>query len=196
MADGPDAGNTPTSRVIEEAAARLLLRDGVLSGLNLREVADEAGVNRALVYHYFGSRRTLLRSALRSGARQRLGAVAAGHHVGIVERFSRFLQLMIRQRSAVEMTTLLLLDGDDALKVMPLRDQTVASLQRDRDNGVIDVDDVDALHVALISLVYGYVAYRTAVARELDVAEPDLDERVGAVLERLIRGLEGGPRTR
>ena len=36
-------------------------RDGVLAGLNLQEVADEAGVNRGLVYRYFGSRRELLR---------------------------------------------------------------------------------------------------------------------------------------
>jgi hypothetical protein len=27
-------------------------RNGVLAGLNLREVAAEAGVNRGLVYHY------------------------------------------------------------------------------------------------------------------------------------------------
>ncbi|MFE5025744.1 TetR/AcrR family transcriptional regulator [Streptomyces sp. NPDC056656] len=36
----------------------------MLGGSNLREVGG-AGVNRGLVYHYFGSRRDLLSSALR-----------------------------------------------------------------------------------------------------------------------------------
>ena len=42
-----------------------IIRDkGVLAGLNLREVADGAGVNRGNIYHYFGSRQELLRVAI------------------------------------------------------------------------------------------------------------------------------------
>jgi AcrR family transcriptional regulator len=60
-----------TESALQKAALLLLERNGVLAGLNLRQVADEAGVNRGLVYHYFGSRRDLLRAALRSDVRER-----------------------------------------------------------------------------------------------------------------------------
>ncbi|MBP9053131.1 MAG: TetR family transcriptional regulator, partial [Ilumatobacteraceae bacterium] len=46
------ADRDATERDLEDAALRLVDRDGVLAGLNLREVADAAGVNRGLVYHY------------------------------------------------------------------------------------------------------------------------------------------------
>lgn len=54
-----------TVQKLERAARELLERDGVLGGLNLREVADHDRVDRGLVCHYFGSRQDLLRSALR-----------------------------------------------------------------------------------------------------------------------------------
>jgi AcrR family transcriptional regulator len=60
-ASGPSMDGELTAQTLERAARELLERDGVLGGLNLREVADHAGVNRGLVYHCFGSRRDLLR---------------------------------------------------------------------------------------------------------------------------------------
>ncbi|MCP4004306.1 MAG: helix-turn-helix transcriptional regulator, partial [bacterium] len=53
-----------TERRLIDAALDLIRRNGVLAGLNLREVADGAGVNRGNIYHYFGSRRELLRAAI------------------------------------------------------------------------------------------------------------------------------------
>src|SRR5690606_17434102 len=38
--------------------------DGILAGINLREVAKEAGVTRGLLYHHFGNRAELLRASL------------------------------------------------------------------------------------------------------------------------------------
>ena len=66
----PRTPNRPaTEAALQRAALDLLGRNGVLAGLNLREVADEAGVNRGLVYHYFGSRRDLLRARAAVGRR-------------------------------------------------------------------------------------------------------------------------------
>src|SRR5262245_36628667 len=67
-----------TEQALQKAALALLERNGVLAGLNLREVAEEAGVNRGLVYHYFGSRRALLRAALRSDIHERIGDFEPG----------------------------------------------------------------------------------------------------------------------
>src|SRR2546423_12837263 len=57
-----------TEQALEDAALALLEREGVLAGLNLQKVADDAGVNRGLVYHYFGSRRGPLRKGRRRNA--------------------------------------------------------------------------------------------------------------------------------
>ena len=53
-----------TERRLIDAALDLIRRNGVLAGLNLREVAAAAGVNRGNIYHYFGSRQELLRAAI------------------------------------------------------------------------------------------------------------------------------------
>lgn len=67
-ADPAPTPNRPaTEAALQRAVIDLLERHGVLVGLNLPEVADEAGANRGLVYHYFGSRRDLLPAALWRG---------------------------------------------------------------------------------------------------------------------------------
>ena len=57
-------GRAASEALLREAALRLLDRNGVLAGLSLQDVADEAGVSRGLVHAYFGTRQDLLRSAL------------------------------------------------------------------------------------------------------------------------------------
>jgi AcrR family transcriptional regulator len=179
-----------TEAQLEEAALAMLRRDGVLAGLNLREVADEAGVNRGLVYHYFGSRQDLLRAALRKDARRRLEEVRSGGSLPFVARWRRFLRVMIGQRESLELLTLLVLDRDSGLRTMPLRQETHEALVADIEAGHLAGDtDVSAVHVALVSLTYGYLTYRDAFARELGVSGEDLDERLGVVFERMLRGL-------
>jgi hypothetical protein len=39
-------------------------------------------------------------------------------------------------------------------------------------------------------MVYGYVVYRSAMAREIGIKPRELDRRVGAILERILAGLE------
>src|SRR5690606_11848510 len=73
-ADGDGADSLPTRRrggqwreateqALIEAALTLLRERGILAGVNLREIAEEAQVTRGLAYHYFGSRQELLRAA-------------------------------------------------------------------------------------------------------------------------------------
>ena len=189
------ASRAATEATLEEAALRQLRREGVLAGLNLRQVADEAGVNRGLVYHYFGSRRDLLRAALRRDVRSRLDAVRAGGTLPLRQRMRRFLATILSQREAVALTTLLVLDGDDQVRVMPLREETRHHLERDAAGGELDPDlDLEAVHAATVSLVWGYSLYRDAFAREFSVGARRLDEGVGEVLDRMLAGL--APATR
>lgn len=181
-----------TQRALQDAALRLMERNGVLAGLNLREVAAEAGVNRGLVYHYFGSRRELLRASLSRSARKRFTDVTEAGDLPFRERMLAFIQTMVRHRQAVRLATLLINDGDESLRTMPLRDLTRQRLGEDVDNGDLDDLDLEAVHVATVSLTYGYVLYRERFAHELGVSVTELDDRFGAVADRMYRGLEPG----
>lgn len=185
-------GREATERALQDAALRLMKRNGVLAGLNLREVAEEAGVNRGLVYHYFGSRRELLRSSLSRSAHKRFADVTEAGDLSFRERMLAFIQTMIRHREAVRLATLLVSDGDESFRSMPLRDRTRQRLAEDVENGDLDDVDLEAVHVATVSLTYGYVLYRERFADELGISLTELDDRFGAVADRMYRGLEPG----
>ena len=179
-----------TEAALQKAALALVERNGVLAGLNLREVAEEAGVNRGLVYHYFGSRRDLLRSALRFDAQQRFGDSAPGFGLPAPARYARFVRTFVTHRRAAMLATLLTLDGDDSLHAVPDLQGARGRLARDVADGALPADlDTDALHIALSALVYGYLVFRERFADELATEPPDLDERVAMIIESMVGGL-------
>lgn len=176
-----------TEAALQKAALSLVERNGVLAGLNLREVAEEAGVNRGLVYHYFGSRRDLLRSALRSDAEQRLDDAAGGFGLPAAARYSRYLRTFVSHRRAAMLATLLTLDGDDSLHAVPDLHGARGRLARDVAGGALPADvDTDAFHIAMAALVYGYLVFRERFADELETEPQDLDEQVATVVEQMI----------
>ena len=56
-------GRANTEQKLIDVALDLIRQRGVLAGLNLKEVAEAAGVNRGNIYHYFGSRQERLTPA-------------------------------------------------------------------------------------------------------------------------------------
>jgi AcrR family transcriptional regulator len=194
MARRPREARTPdraaTEDALERAALALLERNGVLAGLNLREVADEAGVNRGLVYHYFGSRRELLRSALGSDLRERMRDLREGLGLPYRRRYVRFLRTMLRHRRAVVLAALLILDGDKGVRMIVDPDGVRARMLADRANGEMPPDaDVDGLYTATVSMVYGYAIFRQRFAEELGLDVEELDEKVAAETDRLLGGV-------
>jgi AcrR family transcriptional regulator len=187
----PRTPNRPaTEAALQTAALDLLERNGVLAGLNLREVADEAGVNRGLVYHYFGTRRDLLRSALRRDVEQRLADFAPGLGLPAATRYERLLRTSLGHRQAIILALLLVLDGDSAVRTVPDPEAVRDRLDRDIDEGALPEDaDVIGVHAAVASLVYGYAALRDHLADELSVDPGDLDEKVASTLSRMVGGL-------
>jgi AcrR family transcriptional regulator len=182
-------GRTRTEAALEESAVRLLERNGVLAGLNLREVADDAGVNRGLVYQYFGSRRELLRAALKRDVADRMAAMGAIRHQPVRQSVRHLLRAMLRHRGAVRLGTLLVLDGDPHVRAMPLRRETMQALLRSQADGSLRAGDLEAMHTAVMSLVYGYTIYRDHFAAELGIPADQLDSRVEAITDALIAGL-------
>jgi AcrR family transcriptional regulator len=182
-----------TESALQRAALLLLERNGVLAGLNLRQVAEEAGVNRGLVYHYFGSRRDLLRAALRSNVSERLSDFAAGRGLAAPSRYERFFRTMLHHRQAAVLAALLILDGDPGVRMIPNPDGTRARLQRDIEEGNLPPDvDSDGVHAAFASMIYGYMVMRDRFAEELGVDAERLDERMAATITQLMSGLAPG----
>ena len=172
---------------LEAAALALLKRNGVLAGLNLREVADEAGVNRGLVYHYFGSRQQLLRAALRRDVRARLEEILASGGLPFNARIRQLVRTMLGQSEAVTLSTLLLLDAREKLPVAPLKDQWIGGFRKDMAEGKIAADtDIPALLALMTALSYGYVVFRQAMAEELELPATDLDYRVDEIFGKML----------
>ena len=184
----PRTPNRPaTEAALQTAALELLERNGVLAGINLREVADEAGVNRGLVYHYFGTRRDLLRSALRRDVEQRLADFAPGAGMPAAARYERFLRTALAHRQAIVLALLLVLDGDRAVRMVPDPVGVRERLARDVDEGELPQDvDASGVHAALAALVYGYTALRDRLADELAIDVDTLDDQVASTVTHLV----------
>ncbi len=134
------------------------------------------------MYHYFGSRRDLLRAALRKDAQRRFKEIHSGDSLPFAARWRRFFRIMVAERDAVELMTTLVLDGDIELRTMPLRTETSALLKADVENGTLAPDvDLVGTHAAIVSFTWGYLVYRDTLAREFGVPADELDDRVGVV---------------
>jgi AcrR family transcriptional regulator len=183
-----------TERRLIDVALDLILNKGVLAGLNLREVAEGAGVNRGNIYHYFGSRRELLRAAIT----RRFEAVA--EHLVADRRGVPFVERRLRtfQSSATihdsQMRALLVIDGDDTVDPMPRYEEMLSRLRQDVIDGDIDRGhDLEALQVALSSLIRGYRIFREAYAKRIDVDAGDLDERVAGIVRTWLEAMARPP---
>ncbi len=181
-----------TELSLERAALALLERYGVLAGLNLREVADEAGVNRGLVYHYFGNRQQLLRAALRRDTRERLASIMSAQTASLGERVTSRYRAVIEHRESIKLLTLLALDGDSHVRVVYARQTTIPELAAAMERGEIPHDmSPAALQVAVNALTFGYALFRQRYSNELDIPPEQLDDEVEKAFYRLVFGEAG-----
>lgn len=183
-AEEPPAKRRPdrawTESALMNAALQLLQRDGVLAGLSLKDVADEAGVNRGLIHHYFGSRQTLLRSALDAEMRtlaERVGP--APQYLDPARRGARLFRAQADEMQLARMVMLLALDGDEELEPIPYYEPSLEVMRAEQEQGIWREDlDVEALLALWYSLLSGYLVLRPALARQLGVSVKALDARV------------------
>ncbi|MFI7382173.1 TetR/AcrR family transcriptional regulator [Streptomyces sp. NPDC049813] len=172
------------------AARRLINRDGVLAGINLREVAAEAGVNHGQIYQYFGTRQALLRAAA-ADLVERHTAEHDGHwDLPFGERRQAMFHHRVEEPELVRLETLLALDGDEDFSPLPRFEQTRQSLQRDLDNGLLPENaDAVAAHVMTAAAQMGYAIFREAYARDTGIPLAELDERAGLAYSHMVAGL-------
>ncbi|MFE7395114.1 helix-turn-helix domain-containing protein [Streptomyces sp. NPDC057557] len=173
-----------------DAARRLLQRDGVLAGVNLREIATEAGVNHGQIYQYFGTRQALLRAAA-ADLVERQTADRDGHwELPFAERRQAMFRHRLDDPELVQLEALLALDGDDGFSPFPRFTQTRQSLERDMGEGSLPKGtDAVAAHVMTAAAQMGYVIFREAYARDTGIPLEELDERAARAFARMVAGL-------
>lgn len=190
-ATGPQGKRDATANVLADAVLRVLARNGVLKGFSMKQVADEAGVDRGLVYHYFGDRQGLVRTALRRGIEERYASFdteQVPHSPG--RRWANYLKVMVSQADKVRLIALLHLDRDPKLRLLPIHHRTLPALQVDQDAGLLDQEvDLHGFLMLISSIGYGYTLFREGFARELDMtpdeADAALEQTLALMLDRL-----------
>ena len=194
---------TKTKRNRDETEGRLIgvaldliRRNGVLAGLNLREVAEGAGVNRGNIYHYFGSRRELLRAAITHRFEAVVESITADRRgASFIERRLRPFRSADTIRDS-QLRALLVIDGDDTVDPMPRYEAALSRLRQDVIDGDIDrAHDLEALQVALSSLLRGYRIFREPYAKRIDTDANDLDDRVAAIVRTWLEAMAKPPET-
>ncbi len=175
-----------------DAALRLLRRDGVLAGVNLREVAKEAGVNHGQIYQYFGSRRALLRAAIARLVEVGWPDESTHWERPFAARRHAMWRSALREPDLVKLEALLALDDDEELSLFPALDRTRRALERDAATGALPPDaDGLVMHAMTAATYLGYCIFRRTIARDLGVGADELDRRAAAVYDRMIAGLTG-----
>ncbi len=129
-----------TEERILRAAWRLFKRGGPLAGMNLQEVADEAGVNRSLVYQYFRTKEELVARALASQLDRARPRFNAGSGQPFIDRRLAAFSIVASDPTTARVITQLVLAGDREVKVLPMLDQARGVLARDLEDGSLPPD--------------------------------------------------------
>jgi len=186
-----------TERKLIQVAINLIRENGVLAGINLREVAEGAGVNRGNIYHYFGSRRELLRAAIAQRFESMSKSLARNRSedAPFVERKLRnFSESGSIQDS--HLRALLVLDGDEDVDPMPTYEEMLSLLRRDVIEGHIDpAHDLEALQVALSALIRGYRIFHEQYAKRIGADPKDLDARFTKIVRVWLEAMKHPPKS-
>ncbi len=184
-----------TEQRLIDVAIKLIRQNGVLAGLNLREVAEGAGVNRGNIYHYFGSRRELLRAAIarRFDSMSNVLTSKQDQSAPFVERRLRGFPSKGTVQDS-QLRALLVIDGDEDVDPMPMHEELLSLLRRDVIKGHIDPEhDLEALQVALNALLRGYRIFHEQYAKRIDTDTNDLDARVTEIIRVWLEAMKQPP---
>jgi AcrR family transcriptional regulator len=193
----PKRSRAETERRLIDVALELIRDKGILAGLNLREVAEGAGVNRGNIYHYFGSRQELLRAAIN----RQFEAIV--HSLTKRNETTRFVERRLNsfrinnsndKNNDSMLRALLVLDGDDTVDPVPLFERGLSQLRQDVIDGDINRGhDLEALYVAMSALLRGYRIFRLPYARRIGVSPAELDVRVSKVFRSWLEAMAQPP---
>lgn len=182
-----------TEKQLLETALTIMKRDGVLAGLNLATVADEASVNRGQIYQYFGNRQNLLRAALEQNAWD-AKALQVGKGLPFTERRKAVTRSAVENPERFKLMALLILDGDSSIPLFRNLERTREDLARDQQEGSLNAER-DALMCHLLSaIIYmGYGVFREKMSDESGIPAEELDSRLLALTSEIYNYLATTP---
>ena len=186
-----------TEQKLIEVALKLLRDKGILAGLNLREVADGAGVNRGNIYHYFGSRQELLRAAINRQFKFIVESLTKGAEPArfVARRLRTFRRHSVDATNDSQLRALLVIDGDDTVDPIPLYDSLLSQLRQDVIDGDIDRGhDLEALQVAISAMLRGYRIFRLPYAKRVGVSPKELDKRLSNIFQTWLEAMANPPK--
>ena len=188
VAETSKRDRSETEKRLVEVALAMMERDGVLGGLNLRKVAEAAGVNRGNIYHYFGTRRELLRAAINSQFKTLVRTLSAKRRgKPFIRRRLDAFRLSDSTKDS-QLRALLILDGDEAVDPMPNYEHQLSELRQDVIEGAVHRHhDLESLQVVLSAVLRGYRIFRHPYARRLGISTSEPDERVTETLAGIFR---------
>lgn len=143
-----------------EAATRVFAAHG-FAGATMQAVAEEAGVKKPLIYHYFGSKEGLY-SAVKRSIVERLprGTPATARTADLPDdsplEIRRLLDLIREHESLFRINAWAYLEGDSGLwpEVVELVLELRRRIEREQTRRIIQWDvDLDTLSIMLIGLV-------------------------------------------
>ena len=187
-----------TKELILNVAEELFAQKG-FAGVRTNEIAERAGVNKALIYYYFESKEKLLREVLQkilfeliSLSNEILAKKLSAAEV--LEQFYRgFFYYCARHKNFSRLTTMDLGSEGGSLRILfenffrPLFDRGVKFIERAVDRGELRQVNARQLLITIYGMTIAYFADEKQVAYLFglsDVAtEPLLDERLNANLD-------------
>lgn len=175
-----------------EVARQIIERDGVLAGLNLREVADRAEVTRALIYQYFGDRQGLLRAAL--GEQEWFGAsvfTEQGRRKPFHENRMDAMRTATEHARFLQLEVLRVIDRDPDVRLIKRLPEVLESLERYQAEGEL-TRELDPVAVLLVTgaLYRGWAILREQFAAEVGLEVGELDRETLKVFDAMLRAVQ------
>ena len=186
-----------TEQRLIDVTLKLLRDKGILAGLNLREVADGAGVNRGNIYHYFGSRQELLRAAINRQFKSIVESLTKGAEPArfVARRLRAFRIHNNDSSNDSQLRALLVIDGDNTVDPIPLYESSLSQLRQDVIDGDIDPGhDLEALQVAISAVLRGYRIFRVPYAKRLGILPIELDKRFASIIQTWLEAMSRPPK--
>ena len=159
-----------------------LLRHRPLHEVSVDELAAEAGISKALVFHYFGSKAELLQAIATAAAEEFIEVTEPDPSVPLDEQLEQSMRAFVRYVADNQTGYVMLVRGpastDDAMRVLFEQTRT-----RVVDRIIAKLGPLDPLPAGFRLVVRGWVAFAEDVTTTW-VDDPSVDEATLLVLLR------------
>ena len=190
MPPPPVTGDRAATRARLLASARRLFSRAGYGEVGVREIADGAGVNAALVNRYFGSKLALFAEAV--GGSFTIGDLLVGDRATLGDRLARYL---VRPRPTGFDPTLVLLRSASHPDAGPVLRSALAEQVTTPLADWLGGDGARERAGLVVAVLFGFTLARDVIGVSVLADRQPLVGHLGAVLQRLIDGASSTARS-